>query len=69
MDIKYKVSKLKDNNSNEIKDSVSVEEPLEMSLRFKVNESGFRYIRFEDNLNQPRIRAIGFRVLKTQLLT
>ena len=38
MDIKYKVSKLKDNNSKEIKDSVSVEEPLEMSLRFKVNE-------------------------------
>ena len=38
MDIKYKVSKLKDNNSKEIKDSVSVEEPLEMSLRFKVKE-------------------------------
>ena len=38
MDIKYKVSKLKDNNAKEIKDSVSVEEPLEMSLRFKVNE-------------------------------
>ena len=38
MDIKYKVSKLKDNNTKEIKDSVSVEEPLEMSLRFKVNE-------------------------------
>ena len=38
MDIKYKVSKLKDNNAKEIKDSVSVEEPLEMSLRFKVKE-------------------------------
>tara|TARA_B100000579_G_scaffold114146_1_gene91366 strand:- start:2454 stop:3296 length:843 start_codon:yes stop_codon:yes gene_type:complete len=38
MDINYKVSKLKDNNAKEIKDSVSVEEPLEMSLRFKVNE-------------------------------
>jgi len=38
MDIKYKVSKLKDNNAKEIKDSVSIEEPLEMSLRFKVNE-------------------------------
>ena len=38
MDIKYKVSKLKDNNAKEVKDSVSVEEPLEMSLRFKVNE-------------------------------
>ena len=38
MDIKYKVSKLKDNDAKEIKDSVSVEEPLEMSLRFKVNE-------------------------------
>ncbi len=38
MDIKYKVSKLKDNNTKEIKDSVSVEEPLEMSLRFKIKE-------------------------------
>ena len=38
MDIKYKVSKLKDNNAKEIKDSVSVEEPLEMSLRFKIKE-------------------------------
>ena len=37
MDIKYKVSKLKDNNTKEIKDSVSVEEPLEMNLKFKIN--------------------------------
>ena len=37
MDIKYKVSKLKDNNTEEIKDSVSVEEPLEMSLKFKID--------------------------------
>ena len=37
MDIKYKVSKLKDNNTEEIKDSVSVEEPLEMGLKFKIN--------------------------------
>ena len=37
MDIKYKVSKLKDNNTKEIKDSVSVEEPLEMILRFETN--------------------------------
>ena len=35
MDIKYKVTKLKDNNTKEIKDSVSIEEPLEMSLKFK----------------------------------
>ena len=35
MDIKYKVIKLKDNNTEEIKDSVSIEEPLEMILKFK----------------------------------
>jgi len=35
MDIKYKVIKLKNNNTEEIKDSVSIEEPLEMILKFK----------------------------------
>ncbi len=35
MDIKYKVIKLKNNSTEEIKDSVSVEEPLEMSLKFR----------------------------------
>ena len=37
MDIKYNVTKLKENNTEEIKDSVSVEEPLEMNLKFKTN--------------------------------
>ena len=37
MDIKYKVTKLKNNNIEEVKDSVSVEEPLEMILRFETN--------------------------------
>ncbi len=37
MDIKYNIIKLKDNNREEIKDFVSVEEPLEMSLKFKIN--------------------------------
>ena len=37
MDIKYKVTKLKNNNIEEVKDSVSVEEPLEMILRFERN--------------------------------
>ena len=37
MDIKYNVTKLRENKSEEIKDHVSVEEPLEMSLRFKNN--------------------------------
>tara|TARA_B100000131_G_scaffold319072_1_gene364208 strand:+ start:46 stop:882 length:837 start_codon:yes stop_codon:yes gene_type:complete len=37
MDIKYNVIKLKDNKKEEIKDHVSVEEPLEMNLRFKKN--------------------------------
>ena len=38
MDIKYNVSKYKDSKIQEIKDSISVEEPLEMRLRFKMNE-------------------------------
>ena len=37
MDIKYNVTKLTDNNTEDIKDSVSVEEPLEMNLKFKIN--------------------------------
>ena len=36
MDIKYNVTKLIDNKTEDIKDSVSVEEPLEMNLKFKV---------------------------------
>ncbi len=35
MDIKYNISKLKNSNIQEIKDSVSVEEPLEMRLKYK----------------------------------
>ena len=37
MDIKYNVVKLKDSSTEEIKDFVSVEEPLEMSLKYKVD--------------------------------
>ena len=37
MDIKYDVTKFKENKKEEIKDAVSVEEPLEMNLRFKNN--------------------------------
>ena len=39
MDIKYKVTKLKDNSTEEIKDFVSVEEPLGMSLKYRLNGS------------------------------
>tara|TARA_B100000427_G_scaffold317718_1_gene314092 strand:+ start:435 stop:1271 length:837 start_codon:yes stop_codon:yes gene_type:complete len=39
MNIKYNVIKLKENNQEEIKDNVSVEEPLEMTLRFKKNDN------------------------------
>ena len=39
MDIKYNVAKFKENKKEEIKDNVSVEEPLEMNLRFKKNGS------------------------------
>ena len=37
MDIKYSISKLKNSKLEEIKDSVSVEEPLEMRLKYKKN--------------------------------
>ena len=37
MDIKYNISKLKDSKIEELKDSVSVEEPLEMRLKYKTN--------------------------------
>ena len=37
MDIKYNVVKLKDSSTEEIKDSISVEEPLEMNLKYKVD--------------------------------
>ena len=39
MDIKYNVTKLRKNNTEEVKDHVSVEEPLEMNLRFKQNSN------------------------------
>ena len=39
MDIKYNVTKLKENKTKEVKDHVSVEEPLEMNLRFKQNSN------------------------------
>jgi len=38
MDIKYNVSKYKNSKIQEIKDSISIEEPLEMRLRFKKND-------------------------------
>jgi len=38
MDIKYNVSKYKNSKIQEIKDSISIEEPLEMRLRFKQND-------------------------------
>ena len=37
MDIKYNVVKLKNGSTEEIKDSISVEEPLEMNLKYKVD--------------------------------
>ena len=39
MDIKYNITKLKENKTEELKDYVSVEEPLEMNLRFKQNSN------------------------------
>ncbi len=39
MEVKYNIVKLKENRTQEVKDHVSVEEPLEMNLRFKKNSS------------------------------
>jgi FdhD protein len=39
MDIKHNVTKLRENKTEELKDHVSVEEPLEMNLRFKQNSN------------------------------
>ena len=39
MDKKYNVTKLRENKAEEVKDHVSVEEPLEMNLRFKQNSN------------------------------
>ena len=39
MDIKYNVSKVKNSKVEEVKDSISVEEPLEMRIKFKNNGS------------------------------
>ena len=37
MDIKYNIIRFKDTKSEELKDNISVEEPLEMSLKFKID--------------------------------
>ena len=37
MDIKYNITKFKNSTSEEVKDSISVEEPLQMNLKFKLN--------------------------------
>ena len=37
MDIKYNITKFKNNKTEQIKDLISVEEPLEMMLRYKKN--------------------------------
>ena len=37
MDIKYNVSKIKGSKEEIVKDAVSVEEPLEMRLKYKKN--------------------------------
>ena len=38
MDIKYNITKLKGSIKEEVQDHVSVEEPLEMSLKFKKDD-------------------------------
>jgi len=38
MDIKYNITKLKGSKKEEVQDNISVEEPLEMSLKFKIED-------------------------------
>ncbi len=38
MNSKYKIHKYKSNNFNNVEDLVSIEEPLEISIKFKNNE-------------------------------
>ncbi len=38
MDIKYNITKLKGSNRQEVQDNISVEEPLEMLLKFKIKD-------------------------------
>ena len=38
MDIKYDISKFKNSKIEEAKDSVSIEEPLEMKLKYKIDD-------------------------------
>ena len=51
MDIKYNVSKYKNSKIQEIKDSISIEEPLEMRLRFKKKKQmgNSKYIHNNEN--------------------
>ena len=39
MNSKYKVLKYRSNNTNEINDSISIEEPLEITIKFKEKET------------------------------
>ena len=38
MDIKYNITKLKGSTKEEVQDHISVEEPLEMALKFKKDD-------------------------------
>ena len=37
MSIKYNVIKLKDSSTEEVKDFISIEEPIEMNIKYKIN--------------------------------
>ena len=60
MDIKYNVVKLKDGSTEEIKDSVSVEEPLEMSLKYKADGKYHLRSKFETADMSTREDALQF---------
>ena len=46
MDIKYDISKFKNSKIEDAKDSVSIEEPLEMKLKYKIDDDDF-YLRIK----------------------
>ena len=44
MNSKYKVLKYRSNNTNEINDSISIEEPLEITIKFKKKKLGLKIL-------------------------
>jgi FdhD protein len=51
MNSKYKILKYKSQNTNDVEDLVSIEEPLEISIKFKENDTFQKKNYFRNNEN------------------